>query len=49
MTVRVESLFTFVEQTIETELVEELAFLANYDDTASAGRSSTCPIATSTC
>ena len=23
----------FVEQTIETELVEELAFLANYDDT----------------
>ncbi len=33
MTVQAESLFTFVEQTIETELVEELAFLANYDDT----------------
>jgi len=33
MTVQVENLFTFVEQTIETELVEELAFLANYDET----------------
>ena len=31
MTTQVESLFAFVEQTIETELVEELAFLANYD------------------
>ena len=36
MTVQVESLFTFVEQTIETELVEELAFLANYDETKRA-------------
>lgn len=33
MTTQVESLFDFVEQTIETELVEELAFLANYDRT----------------
>ena len=33
MTTQVESLFAFVEQTIETELVEELAFLANYDRT----------------
>ncbi len=33
MTVQVESLFDFVERTIETELVEELAFLANYDET----------------
>lgn len=33
MTAQVESLFAFVEQTIETELVEELAFLANYDRT----------------
>lgn len=36
MTTQVESLFAFVEQTIETELVEELAFLANYDRTKSA-------------
>ena len=33
MTTQVESLFAFVEQTIETELVEQLAFLANYDRT----------------
>jgi hypothetical protein len=33
MTAQVEGLFSFVEQTIETELVEELAFLANYDET----------------
>jgi len=33
MTVQVESLFDFVGRTIETELVEELAFLANYDET----------------
>lgn len=36
MTTQVESLFAFVEQTIETELVEELAFLANYDRTKRA-------------
>ena len=36
MTTQVESLFAFVEQTIETELVEELTFLANYDRTKSA-------------
>lgn len=36
MTTQVESLFAFVEQTIETELVEELAFLANYDRTRHA-------------
>lgn len=33
MTVQVESLFSFIEQTIETELVEELVFLASYDKT----------------
>ncbi|MBN1919414.1 MAG: Fic family protein [Verrucomicrobia bacterium] len=31
LTPQVEVLFRFVEQTIDTELVEELAFLANYD------------------
>lgn len=33
MTPQAEALFRFVEQTINTELVEELAFLANYDRT----------------
>jgi len=33
MTTQAEALFRFVEQTIDTELVEELAFLANYDQT----------------
>lgn len=36
MTTQVECLFAFVEQTIETELVEELEFLANYDRTKRA-------------
>jgi len=36
MTPQVEALFRFVEQTIDTELVEELAFLANYDQTKKA-------------
>ncbi|MBP7869467.1 MAG: Fic family protein [Candidatus Hydrogenedentes bacterium] len=36
MTPQVEALFRFVERTIETELVEELAFLANYDKTKNA-------------
>ena len=36
MTPQVESLFRFIERTIETELVEELAFLANYDRTKKA-------------
>jgi len=36
ITTQVESLFAFVEQTIETELAEELAFLANYDRTKHA-------------
>lgn len=36
MTPQAEALFRFVEQTIETELVEELAFLANYDQTKQA-------------
>ncbi len=36
MTVQVEKLFEFVERTIETDLVEELAFLANYDETKRA-------------
>jgi len=33
MTPQAEALFRFVERTIDTELVEELAFLANYDMT----------------
>ncbi|MDD4019486.1 MAG: Fic family protein [Kiritimatiellae bacterium] len=36
MTTQAEALFRFVEQTIDTELVEELAFLANYDETKKA-------------
>jgi len=36
MTVQVESLFNFVDRTIETELVEEIVFLANYDETKRA-------------
>lgn len=36
MTAQVESLFDFVSQTIETELVEQLAFLASYDRTKQA-------------
>ena len=33
MTTQAEALFSFVETTIDTELVEELTFLANYDRT----------------
>jgi hypothetical protein len=36
MTPQAEALFKFIEQTIDTELVEELAFLANYDETKRA-------------
>ncbi len=36
MTPQAEALFSFVETTIDTELVEELAFLANYDRTKAA-------------
>jgi Fic family protein len=36
MTTQAEALFAFIEKTIETELVEELNFLANYDRTKSA-------------
>jgi len=36
MTPQAEALFRFIEQTIDTELVEELAFLANYDETKKA-------------
>ena len=36
MTPQAEALFRFIEQTIETELFEELAFLANYDETKRA-------------
>jgi len=36
MTPQTEALFRFIEQTIDTELVEELAFLANYDQTKKA-------------
>lgn len=33
MTAQTEALFRFIEQTIDHELVNELAFLANYDET----------------
>ena len=36
MTSQAEALFRFIEQTIDTELAEELAFLANYDQTKEA-------------
>ena len=36
MTPQAEALFRFIEQTIDTELAEELAFLANYDQTKQA-------------
>ena len=36
MTSQVESLFRFIERTIDTELADELAFLANYDRTKTA-------------
>jgi hypothetical protein len=36
MTAQAEALFRFVEQTIDTELIDELAFLANYDQTKKA-------------
>jgi len=36
MTPQAEALFRFIERTIDTELVEELTFLANYDRTKKA-------------
>lgn len=36
MTAQVEALFQFIEYTIEKELVEELEFLKNYDETKNA-------------
>ena len=36
MTVQAEALYEFVHKTIEEELVEELSFLANYDNTKKA-------------
>ena len=36
MTAQAEALFAFIEKTIDTELVEELRFLANYDRTKAA-------------
>ena len=36
MTPQTEALFRFIEQTIDKELAEELAFLANYDNTKKA-------------
>ena len=36
MTPQVEALFGFIEKTINTELVEELTFLENYDQTKRA-------------
>jgi hypothetical protein len=36
LTAQTEALFRFIEQTIETELVNELTFLANYDQTKKA-------------
>lgn len=31
LTIQAEALFRFIDQTIDTELADELAFLANYD------------------
>lgn len=36
MTPQAEALFTFIDQTIDTELSSELAFLVNYDETKKA-------------
>ena len=36
MTAQAEALFAFIEKTIDTELAEELTFLANYDRTKAA-------------
>jgi len=36
MTTQAEALFRFIEHTIDTELVEELSFLAKYDETKKA-------------
>ena len=36
MTPQAEALFQFIDQTIDTELTSELAFLANYDKTKKA-------------
>ena len=36
MTSQAEALFRFIDQTIDTELADELAFLANYDETKQA-------------
>ena len=36
MTSQAEALFRFIEQTIDTELVEELSYLAKYDETKKA-------------
>jgi hypothetical protein len=36
MTAQAEALFRFIEQTIDTELARELAFIANYDKTKKA-------------
>ena len=36
MTPQVEALFRFIDQTVGTELVEELNFIENYDRTKSA-------------
>jgi hypothetical protein len=36
MTPQAEALFRFIEQTIDTELADELAFIANYDKTKKA-------------
>jgi len=36
MTAQAEALYKFIEQTIDTELVNELSFLAKYDDTKKA-------------
>ena len=36
MTLQAEALFRFIELTIDTELADELAFIANYDKTKKA-------------
>ena len=36
MTTQTEALFEFIQQTIDTELVQELSFVASYDETKRA-------------
>jgi hypothetical protein len=38
MTPQAEALFRFIDQTIDTELADELAFISNYDKTKKANQ-----------